>query len=291
MTDEGLIGPVDPPGLHVMTYNIRRRVRSLRPGGPDDWTVREPLLRRILADEQPSLLGVQEALPDQAGVVADALGPSHRSVGRGRDPDGRGEGCPIFWDTRRLELTDWRQQALSATPERAGSRSWGNVVPRNLVSAEFTDRGTGTRLLAINTHFDHLSRRSRMESARRVAELAAAAHSRDPGAMIVMTGDINADATSRVHDRLTAGVLRDAWEVTEDRLTPQWRTYSGYRRPRVGGTRIDLILVGPGVEVVRCGINARRFGRAAASDHEPVQAVIRSAPRPSATTPPGGEPA
>ena len=55
-----------------------------------------------------------------------------------------------------------------------------------------------------------------------------------------------------------------------------------------GGFRlgIDLILVGPSVDVLRAGINAVRFEGAAASDHEPVQAVIR-APDARSGGPPG----
>ena len=70
-------------------------------------------------------------------------------------------------------------------------------------------------------------------------------------------------------------MLRDAWDAAAEQLTPQWGTYSGYRRLRRGGPRIDFVLVGRGVRVDRAGINAARFDGRAASDHEPVQAVIR----------------
>ena len=133
MTDAALIGPVTAPDLHVMTYNIRRRVPGNRPGSPDRWAVRKALVERILTVEQPTLLGVQEALEGQAEFVADTLGPRYRWVGHGRDPSGRGEKCPIYYDTERLELTEWRQRALSSTPEHHGSRSWGNVTRRILV--------------------------------------------------------------------------------------------------------------------------------------------------------------
>jgi len=276
MTDAALIGPVTAPDLHVMTYNIRRRVPHLRSGNPDQWATRKQLVRRILAAEQPTLLCVQEALADQVAFVADALGPRYRWVGLGRNPSGRGERCPIFYDAERLELTAWQQRALSATPEEIGSRTWGNLTRRVVVSSAFTDTATGARLLTFNTHFDHLSRRSRLESATYIAALVRAAGAAEPDAAIVVAGDINADVDSAVYDRLTAeGVLRDAWEASGDRLTPQWGTFSNYRRRRPGGKRIDLILVGHGVDVVSTGINAVRFDGRAASDHEPVQAVLR----------------
>jgi len=291
MTDAALIGLVGAPDLHVMTYNIRRRVRHVRSGNPDQWATRKELVRRILAAEQPTLLCVQEALADQVAFVAQALGPRYRWVGLGRNPSARGERCPIFYDSERLELTDWRQRALSATPDVIGSRTWGNLTRRIVVSAAFTDTASGVRLLAWNTHFDHLSRRSRLESAAYIAALARAAGAAEPDAAIVVAGDINADVESAVVRRLTAGgVLRDAWEVATDRLTPQWGTFSNYRRRRPGGKRIDVILVGHDVDVVSAAINAVRFDGRAASDHEPVQAVLRYggarlAPGPSSLLP------
>jgi endonuclease/exonuclease/phosphatase family metal-dependent hydrolase len=276
MTDGALIGPVAPPELHVMTYNIRRRLPHLMPGSPDRWSRRRPLVRRILAAERPAILGVQEALADQVSALADALGSAYRWIGRGRNPSGRGERGPIFYDADRLELTTWRQLALSSTPDVAGSRSWGNLVRRVVVSAEFTDLATGARVLAFNTHLDHLSSRARVESARYLVNLATTASRAEPDVAIVVTGDVNADVDSAVYRRLTeTGVLRDTWEAARQRLTPQWGTFSNYRRLRRGGKRIDLILVGPRVVVERTGINAVRFDGAAASDHEPVQAVIR----------------
>jgi endonuclease/exonuclease/phosphatase family metal-dependent hydrolase len=280
MTHAALIGPVAAPDLHVMTYNIRRRFTRYRPGSPDRWSRRKALVERILSTEQPTLLGVQEALAVQVDAVLEALGPRYRSVGLGRDPSGRGERCPIYYDAERLELTGWKQLALSATPEQHGSRSWGNMTRRVLVTADFRDIATGARVIAFNTHFDHLSWRSRLHSARLVVRLAEDARTADGDAAIVVTGDFNAHERSAVHRALTAGgILRDAWEVADEQITPQWGTFSNYRRRRPGGKRIDLILVGKGVQVTRTGINAARFDGRAASDHEPVQAVLRYSTR------------
>ena len=277
MTDVALIGPVAAPELHVMTFNIRRRFAQLLPGNPDRWETRKPLVRRILTAEQPTLLGVQEALADQAEWVGEALGPHYRGVGHGRNANGDDERCTIFYDSRRLELTGWTQRALSDTPDVPGSRSWGNRVRRVLVSAEFTDLATGGRVLAFNTHLDHHSWRSRLRAAEYLLELVRAAHAAEPAAAIVVTGDFNADADSAVHRRLTAdGTLRDAWTAAAERLSPQWGTFGHYKRPKPGGKRIDFILAGPGVTVLRTGINAVRFNGLAASDHEPVQAVLRA---------------
>lgn len=276
MTPAPLIGPIEPPGLHVMSFNVRRRVPPLATRRADRWPTRAPLVRALLKAERPTLLGVQEALPAQAEVVGAALGARYRSVGTGRDATGSGERCSIFFDADRLELASWRQLALSATPDVAGSTSWGNAVPRVVVEAVFEDRATGAGVVALNTHLDHLSRRSRWRSAGMLARLAHDAGRDRPDAALILTGDLNTRASGPVVRRLAdEGGLRDAWTTAPTRLTPAWGTYSGYRRPRLDGRRIDVVLVGGAADAVSCAINAVRVDGAAASDHEPVQAVVR----------------
>lgn len=265
-----LLGVAAAPDLHVMTYNIRRRLDvTVRPA--DRWRRRKGPLRSLLRAERPTVLGVQEALPDQAMWVKAALGDAYRLVGRGRGAHGRGEGCPMFYDSERLELLDATQRWLSDEPDIEGSATWGNPVPRILVHTLFRDRATGMRFVAINTHLDVFSRRSRLRSAARLRELAA----QDAEPCLVM-GDLNASADSEVTRALLAGaVLRDAWAVAEERDTPAWGTFGNYREPRPEGDRIDLIAVSAGVRVRRTAINPHRFDGRFPSDHLPVQALVR----------------
>ncbi|WP_318247112.1 endonuclease/exonuclease/phosphatase family protein [Microbacterium gallinarum] len=271
---EPLIGPVDPPGLHVMTFNVRRRLGCASCPPADRWRVRAPRVRTLMGTERPTLIGLQEALPDQAALVRDALGPAFRLVGHGRSATGRGEGCPIVYDAERLQLVHWSQQALSDRPDSAGSRTWGNPVPRVLVAAVFTDRSTAHSFTALNTHLDPLSRRSRERAAARIRDRAVAA-----GTPVVVTGDLNSGASSAPVRTLTAGTgaLRDAWVAASARLTPHWGTYARYRTPRPDGARIDWILVSQGVTVDRSAINAGRIDGGWPSDHLPVQTVVRIA--------------
>lgn len=276
MTDIPLLGPVPEPDLHVMSFNIRRRMKVLKRltvPGPDHWERRRPVMQRLLATEQPTILGSQEALPDQAGFIRHALGERYRSVGHGREANGRGEGCPVFYDRERVELLDWTQTALSDTPDVAGSTSWGNRIPRIIVNAAFRDRATGNEFRVLNTHFDHLSRISRLLSAEEILRLVA--ESTIPA---VATGDFNLDVNSPAHEKLTgSGKLIDCWDESLERLTPAWGSFPDYRPPRLYRKRIDWILATPTVSVLRMGINVARFDGKWASDHAPVQAVLRFA--------------
>ncbi|MFC8303616.1 endonuclease/exonuclease/phosphatase family protein [Specibacter sp. NPDC057265] len=265
-----LIGPVSGPELHVMSWNIRRKVPERTARAADSWEGRAPRLRSLLRTERPSLLGVQEALPEQSEFVAESMGSRYRSVGHGRNADGSGEGSPLFYDEKRLELLDWEQLALSSTPNRLGSRSWGNMIPRMLVTATFQDREGPARFLVVNTHFDHISRTSRVHSAQAIGRLVA-----QKGLPAVVMGDLNAGATSApLRELLTAGRLVDSWAVAASQESKEWGTFPNYQQPRLGRKRIDWILLTPEVRVLRAAINPQGFADGWASDHLPVQSVL-----------------
>jgi endonuclease/exonuclease/phosphatase family metal-dependent hydrolase len=272
MTDAAVLGPAAPPALHVMTWNVRVRLPVVRPGSPDRWDRRRGALRGLLERERPTILGVQEALPDQVEWIADSLGA--RWLGRGRNADGGGEHCAVFYDPERLRLERWEQYALSETPDVAGSRSWGNPWPRVAVVAEFTDGATGARFRVVNTHLDPLSPRSRRRSAEALLEVARGR--RAPFACPLPTllmGDFNAGTRSPAH-RILAEELADTWDAAESRVTPAWRSHSGYRGPRQGD-RIDWLLATPDIAVESAAVSAARPGGVAPSDHEPVHALVR----------------
>lgn len=255
--------------LHVMTWNIRRRIPWGGGRRTDRWTVRKPRLQSLLVREQPALFAAQEVLPDQEQAILQALGETHRVIGFGRGKHGTGERCPVFYDDSLLELLDWRQEALSETPERLGSTSWGNPFPRIALHADFRDRRTGTRFHLINTHLDPLSARSRHRSASVLRHAASAS----PHPCLV-TGDFNAGPDSdTLREFLRDGTLVDAWHDTKAHLSPEYATYANYRPARTG-TRIDWILTSAGIRTARIGINSTAVDGGWGSDHLPVQAEL-----------------
>lgn len=257
-----LVGVVAAPDLSVMTFNVQRARASSR-----GWSKRSRRVQTLLRREQPTILAMQEGLPHQARVVRNALGASYRFVGRGRNADGGGEGCPVFWDDRRLELVRVDQRALSRTPDVAGSRSWWSLFPRILTLAVFRDRSNSARFAVINTHLDVLSSRARERSVALLAEAAG-----DDPALIV--GDFNAGPGSVPRQALDEAGFVDTWSRAAERLTPEWGTYAAHRRPRAGAERIDAIHA-RGFDVIRAGIEARPVRGGRASDHLPVHAVVR----------------
>lgn len=269
-----LIGPTAAPLLQVMTLNIRRHMPGFWFPVADRWARRRPVLKQLLAAEQPAVLALQEVMPGPSREIRAMRGAAYESVGTGRSTGGRGERCELHYDRHRLCLLDSRFWWLSAHPERPGSRSFGNQLPRFVVQGHFSDRETGARFHVLVTHLDPFSAPSRSASAqllhRVVADLP------DP---VILMGDFNAGTDSPAHRELVDDlVLTDAMEVSKRRVGADCSTFTRYRSPTANGPRLDWILVSPGLQVESAGVNALRIGGAAVSDHEPVQAVLNLGP-------------
>ncbi len=263
-----LLGSGGAPALDVMTLNVRRIVPHLVPRHPDRWSRRRGALTALLADERPAVLGLQEAQPGHLRVAREAL-DGYAVLGTGRSRRGGDEATPLLVDTERLEVEHWRQLALSTTPHRAGSRSWGSAWPRILVEAHVRDRATGVRWQVVNTHLDVLSPLARRRSASLIRTLL-------QGGPAVVMGDANAGTRSAAYRTLvTRGPLRDAMLEAPHPLGARLGTRPGYRRPRPG-RRIDWLLVGGPVAVEAAGANPARPGGRWPSDHLPVQARLRA---------------
>ncbi|WP_316290133.1 endonuclease/exonuclease/phosphatase family protein [Clavibacter michiganensis] len=230
---------------------------------------------RYLQLEQPTVLGVQEALSAQLPAIARAL-PHHRMLGYGRDGGSGGEYSAIFYDERRLDVVAWDQFWLSDLPELIGSRSWGCSTTRIATWARFRDRRSGAEFVHLNTHLDHESELARVKSADLITERLQEVAS---GAPVVVTGDFNAPAEeSAAYDILTRDAgLADTWTTAAHHATPGIGTFTAYGDPVPEGERIDWILAGSGVEVVDSAINPYTFEGRSPSDHAAVQALVRLA--------------
>jgi endonuclease/exonuclease/phosphatase family metal-dependent hydrolase len=272
-----LIGRARRHQLHVMSFNIRydrSGSGDTVSGDPDHWPDRRPLLVELLEREQPTLLGIQEALHGQLEAIEEAL-PRHRMIGYGREGGSGGEYSAIFYDTTRLEVLAWDQFWLSDTPDQIGSATWGNTVTRIVVHARLRDLASGAELAMINTHFDHQSEPARIRSADAMIELF------QGGALDELPTIVTGDFNSHAHDSgaystlVTDGPTVDTWDVAQEQVTPAWGTFPGYEDPVEDGDRIDWVLTTEDLVTARAAINVRRDESGAyPSDHAPVQALI-----------------
>ena len=253
--------------LKVMSFNIRY---GTAPDGANAWPHRRELVKDLIKNESPDLLGVQEALRDQLDELAAAL-PEYSMAGVGREPAGGGEYSAILYRRSRFDLADCGTFWLSDTPEVPGSRSWGNNLPRICTWVRLLDRTNDRRLLYLNTHWDHESQPARLQSATLMAERAKSlARESEP---IVITGDFNAHPANPAMVELFAkgGPLQDTFGP----LHPDDKggTFNGFGE-RPNSFRIDFVLANQQWQVREAAILRPNAGAPFPSDHFPVTATL-----------------
>lgn len=173
--------------LKVMTYNIRLDVAV---DGVNQWPNRKQKVFDLLRKYDPDIIGVQEALHHQLQDILRAL-PGYQSAGVGRD-DGKekGEFSAILYKTDRLALISQKTSWLSETPEIPGSKSWDAAITRVVTQAHFRDKKTKKEFVHFNTHFDHIGKEARLNSARMIRQMI---DGRPRNLSALITGDFNAE--------------------------------------------------------------------------------------------------
>ncbi|MCX4555934.1 MULTISPECIES: endonuclease/exonuclease/phosphatase family protein [Streptomyces] len=254
--------------LEVMSFNLRYASTA----EPNSWAVRRPVMRELLRQEQPHVMGVQEGLYQQVRDIEADLGPHYDWIGTGRAGGSRDEFMAVYYDTRRLAPVEYDHFWLSDTPNVIGSNTWGGGSIRMVTWVRFRDLGDGERqFYFLNTHLDNASQNAR---ARAASLIAARIAGLDRTLPLLVTGDFNIAAHKNpVYDTMLAAGLTDTWDTAAERST-LYATFHGYRPLVPDGDRIDWILATPGVTAHRASINTFSVGGQFPSDHLPVQASL-----------------
>jgi endonuclease/exonuclease/phosphatase family metal-dependent hydrolase len=288
--------PGDGLCLNVMSFNIRRGTKK---DGKNHWIFRRDRVSDLLKQYRPDVLGLQEALGFQIAEVSSML-PGYEEVGLGNGGGSKGLHTAIFFDAERFspsaEGTFW----FSGTPDIAGSRGWGNIIPRTCTWVRLIEKDSERAFYFYNIHLDHLSQRSRKNS---VVLLTRFIHSRPSQYPFVLTGDFNARERSRPIQYLKGNVffkirtrgnmfnpepLMDTFRVRYPNLR-HIATYHGFRK-YFFRFRLDYIFVPPSALVHDARIIKPQGNKYYPSDHFPLLALIELSPIPAAANPDHGYP-
>ena len=258
--------------LNVMTFNIRLSTAS---DSLNAWPYRKDNVASQILFHDVHLLGVQEALHNQMVDLKERL-PQYKYLGVGRD-DGKekGEYSAIFYDTTRLQALSSNTFWLSQTPEVPGSKSWDAAITRIVSWAKFKDRKTGKEFFAFNTHFDHIGKEARRESAKLLLEKVASIAGKSPA---VITGDFNAKPDDEPIQVITAQAnekhLVNAKEIS---ATPHYGptgTFTGFGPKERDDLPIDYIFLKGSWKVKKHATLSQSWNGRFASDHYAVMAVL-----------------
>ena len=271
LTASGLSADENPPtaALTVMTYNLK--FASDDP--PNAWPVRRPLVREVIRQHSPDVIGTQEGLYGQLKEIATDL-PEYEWIGTGREGGSRGEFAAVFYRRARFEPLAYDHFWLSSTPETVGSNTWGGKWPRMVTWVKFLDRQTKREFFLWNTHFANDSQSAREESAKLLRERIAALDTTLP---VVLTGDFNAAAAANpaYHVLTRDGFLTDTWLMAKERKGDGLNTSNGFKAIRREGVRIDWILTRGALAADAIEIATFSRDGQFPSDHFPVVTRLR----------------
>ena len=258
--------------LNVMTFNIRLNTSS---DGENAWPFRKNKAASQILFHDVHILGVQEALHDQMMDLKEWL-TDFSYVGVGRD-DGKtaGEYSAIFYDSTRLKLLKTQTFWLSEQPNVPGSKSWDAAITRIVTWAEFKDRKTKRKFFVFNTHFDHIGKTARAESAKIILQKVKEIAGKHP---VIVTGDFNSTPSDDPYKIITDSNNPD--RLTDSKticLTPHYGptgTFNAFKDKEISHEPIDYIFVKNKIRVLRHGTISESWQGRFSSDHFPVFATL-----------------
>lgn len=255
--------------VKVMSFNVRYDNSG---DGANGWSARQGRVVNVIDSVGADIVGTQEVLHHQFEGLREAL-PGYGVVGCGRE-DGheQGEYAALWYRTDRFDCVRSGNFWLSATPDVAGSMGWDGACVRMASWALLRDRETGSELLALNTHLDHVGEQARRYGVELIKERL---RTLAPGVPAVVTGDFNSGPESApvryITDPQSVGYLVDARTIAGAVSGPQW-TFHDFGREPVGKREIiDFVFVSPGTKVSDYRIIDSTAGAPMTySDHCPV---------------------
>ncbi len=275
----------------VMTFNIRGS--GPEKNGVNSWEKRQALTMGIITTANPDIVGFQEAQFGNLGAYQ--YSPLQQTYGHilGNNID-YGNFNPIFWKKNRLALDAHGAFWLHPDPdindkaEGEPATEWDATIIRSATWGVFIDKQNGDKLCVLNTHFDHLSERARVEGAKLVLRRW---HDLAQDLPTVITVDMNAGrfipprlgiSINYTDDSLkqfeTAGFIDVFSQLHKD--GPKSNTFHNFEGDRYdprqshGLWRVDLILA-KGLTPTMSEIIKTAQPPLYPSDHYPVLAALR----------------
>jgi endonuclease/exonuclease/phosphatase family metal-dependent hydrolase len=258
--------------LNVMTFNIRLDTPR---DSANAWPNRKDKAASQILFHEAHIIGVQEAFNHQLKDLKERM-PGYAWVGAGRD-DGKekGEYSAIIYDSSRLRVLQSETFWLSPQPHDAGVKGWDAAFPRVVTWAQIKDLVTNKQFCFFNTHFDHVGKVARAESARMLLKAAQDLAGSKP---CIILGDFNASPDqepikiiSDVNDPLH---LIDSKAVSS---TPHYGpegTFNGFQAKETSDQPIDYIFIKNGPTVLKHATLSQSWSGRFSSDHFPVLARI-----------------
>ena len=251
--------------------NVRWATFNMRLDTPADslnnWKYRKERVAQYIQDMKLDVVGTQEVLQNQFNDLSSLL-PDFKGVGVARD-DGKetGEYSAVFYRKSVFDALDSGTFWLAENPDSVGMMGWDAACVRVATWAKLQHKATGKIVMAVNTHFDHVGKVARRESAlliiRKIKEIVG-----DRPA--VLTGDFNVTDQSEAYNTIVSNefVLLDAHKVAEKVGGVSYTFHDFDRREMEKRSKIDFVFVTPQIKVLQSEVT-QEVKEALLSDHNP----------------------
>jgi endonuclease/exonuclease/phosphatase family metal-dependent hydrolase len=251
--------------LKVASFNIRLDHAG---DGANNWHNRKAAVATYINAENLHIVGMQEVLDNQFQYLKSNL-EQYRTVGVGRE-DGvaKGEYAPIFYREDLFAVLDSGTFWLSATPQQP-SVGWDAAMERICTYAVLKDKRNGKEVHFYNTHFDHVGKEARVNSAALIMDSIAA---KSAGHWVILSGDFNVEPDTEAYKTIVQTDLQDSYEQSKVRLGPTG-TFNGFNPSASHDRRIDYIFY-RGFSVELYEANNLSYNNNFLSDHFPVIALL-----------------
>ncbi|TXH26392.1 MAG: endonuclease/exonuclease/phosphatase family protein [Cyclobacteriaceae bacterium] len=256
--------------VKVMSYNIRLDTEA---DGLNQWKNRPDKVIGLIKKYDPDLFGVQEAMHNQMLDLQSGLSEySYAGVGRD-DGKEKGEYSAIFYKKEKFELltqnTDW----LSETPDVPGSKSWDAAITRVFTYALFKDKSTGKNFFYGNTHFDHIGKEARKNSANLIKYFIAgfikgASSQKEIKLPVIISGDFNSEPIDAPYLTITNGEIFRLYDSRP--ATNLTGTFCGFEINKIKCRTIDYIFHSEDWKASGYQVIQDNDGNYYPSDHLPV---------------------
>ena len=257
----------------IISYNVRFSSVP-ETDGANRWELRRDASIKMVAEQKPLAMGLQEACPDQIDFLDQNL-TGYKHIGVGRDDGNRaGEMMAIYYDTTRLTLLNSGTFWLSDTPDKV-SIGWDAACNRTCTWGHFKVNDTGFEFLYFNTHLDHAGSQARRNSIKLI--VARMAELNPNNVPVFLSGDFNSTTDDTIFEPLKAS-LKDAREVSA--ISDKNITYNGFGKVTDSpNTRkewvIDHIFFS-GVNPMAFRVLNGNYGVPFISDHYPIAFTFRA---------------
>ena len=255
--------------IKVMSYNIRLDVKS---DGPNWWELRKDKVAGLINYYEPDFAGLQEVLHHQLKYLDDSLN-GYAYIGVGRD-DGKeaGEYSCIFYKQDKYSVQQQGTFWLSPTPDLP-SKGWDAALNRVCTYGLFKDKKTKELFWVFNTHFDHMGKTARLESAKLITQKIRDLNTKN--FPVILTGDFNSKPADEPSQYMVTQ-LQNSRSISKQVYGPA-DTWNAFRFNENPNGCIDYIFVSnyKYLYVEKFATITDSYEMKYPSDHFPILATIR----------------